>query len=94
MKKDIVNLSKEEYEYLKSIDLNLTKETGIYFDYDLIMANIDKTPREIIQMDDTIDRRFLSWFDKLFASNLENFLEIIIKLILVVIKHQVMKNVH
>lgn len=73
MKKDIVNLSKEEYEYLKSIDLNLTKETGIYFDYDLIMANIDKTPREIIQMDDTIDRRFLSWFDKLFASNLENF---------------------
>ena len=48
MKKDIVNLSKEEYEYLKSIDLNLTKETGIYFDYDLIMANIDKTPREII----------------------------------------------
>ena len=73
MKKDIVNLSKEEYEYLKSIDLNLAKETGIYFDYDLIMANIDKTPREIIQMDDTIDRRFLSWFDKLFASNLENF---------------------
>ena len=73
MKKDIVNLSKEEYEYLKSIDLNLTKETGIYFDYDLIMANIEKTPREIIQMDDTIDRRVLLWFDKLFASNLENF---------------------
>ena len=23
MKKDIVNLSKEEYEYLKSIDLNI-----------------------------------------------------------------------
>ena len=73
MKNDIIKLSEEEYEYLKSINLNLTKEAGIYFDYDLIMANIDKTPREIIQMDDTIDRRVLSWFDKLFASNLQSF---------------------
>ena len=75
MKKDIVKLSEEEYEYLKSIDLNLTKDAEIYFDYDLIMANIDKTPKEIMQMDDTIDRRVLSWFDKLFAQNLEDFFE-------------------
>ena len=59
MKKDIVNLSKEEYEYLKSIDLN--SYHGL-INYLLVI--------------------------------LKTFLEITIKLILVVIKHQVMKNVH
>mgnify|MGYP004633230009 CR=1 FL=1 len=75
MKNNIVELTKEEYDYLQGLDLNLTSQEEIYFDYDFLMANIDKTPREIAYMDDTFERRMLSWFDKLFASNIKEFFQ-------------------
>ena len=75
MKNNIVELTKEEYDYLQSLNLNLTSQEEIYFDYDFLIANIDKTPREIANMDDTFERRMLSWFDKLFANNLNEFFQ-------------------
>lgn len=73
MKNKVMELKNEEYEYLQNINLNLTYQEHIYFDYDFIIDNIDKTPIEIYRMNDGIDKSTLSWFDDLFAKNLESF---------------------
>lgn len=73
MKNKVMELKNEEYEYLQNINLNLTYQEHIYFDYDFIINNIDKTPIEIYRMNDGIDKSTLSWFDDLFAKNLESF---------------------
>ena len=73
MKNKVMELTNKEYEYLQNINLNLTYQEHIYFDYDFIIDNIDKTPIEIYRMNDGIDKSTLSWFDDLFAKNLESF---------------------
>lgn len=73
MKNDVIELTKSEYDFLESIDLNLTRQEQIYFDYDFIIANIDQTPKEIVKMSDNIDRKTLSWFDRLFVESLKKF---------------------
>ena len=73
MKNEVMELTNKEYEYLQSISLNLTYQEKLYFDYDFIINNIDKTPIEIYRMNDGIDKSTLSWFDDLFAKNLESF---------------------
>lgn len=73
MKNKVMELTNKEYEYLQNINLNLTYQEHIYFDYDFIINNIDKTPIEIYRMNDGIDKSVLSWFDELFAKNLESF---------------------
>ena len=73
MKNKVMELTNKEYEYLQNINLNLTYQEHIYFDYDFIINNIDKTPIEIYRMNDGIDKSTLSWFDDLFAKNLESF---------------------
>ncbi len=73
MKNKVMELTNTEYEYLQNINLNLTYQEHIYFDYDFIIDNIDKTPIEIYRMNDGIDKSTLSWFDDLFAKNLESF---------------------
>ena len=73
MKNKVMELTNKEYEYLQNINLNLTYQEKLYFDYDFIINNIDKTPIEIYRMNDGIDKSTLSWFDDLFAKNLESF---------------------
>lgn len=73
MKNKVMELTNKEYEYLQNINLNLTYQEKLYFDYDFIINNIDKTPIEIYRMNDGIDKSTLSWFDDLFVKNLESF---------------------
>ena len=73
MKNKVMELTNKEYEYLQNINLNLTYQEKLYFDYDFIINNIDKTPNEILNMEDGLDKRTLLWFDDLFALKLEKF---------------------
>ena len=73
MKNKEIDFTAEEFDFLRSLNLNLTYQEKLYFDYDFIINNIDKTPNEILNMEDGLDKRTLLWFDDLFALKLEKF---------------------
>lgn len=73
MKNNNIELTNEEYEYLQGLNLNLTKANEFYYNYDFFIKYIDKTPKEILEMTDSIDKMMLLWFDNIFNDTLENF---------------------
>lgn len=73
MKNNNIELTNEEYEYLQGLNLNLTKANEFYYNYDFFIKYIDKTPKEILEMADSIGKRMLLWFDNIFNDTLENF---------------------
>ena len=73
MKNKEIDFTAEEFDFLRSLNLNLTYQEKLYFDYDFIINNIDKTPNEILNMEDGLDKRTLLWFDDLFAIKLNEF---------------------
>ena len=73
MKNKEIDFTVEEFNFLRSLNLNLTNQEKLYFDYDFIINNIDKTPNEILNMEDGLDKRTLLWFDDLFTLKLKTF---------------------
>lgn len=73
MKNNNIELTNEEYEYLQGLNLNLTKANEFYYNYDFFIKYIDKTPKEILEMADSIGKRMLLLFDNIFNDTLENF---------------------
>ena len=69
----LVELTEKDINYLMALDLELLKRMIMYFDYDLIMKNIEMTPKEIDEMEDGYDYRVISWFDDLLFNDLEVF---------------------
>ena len=69
----LVELTEKDFNYLKTLDLELFKSMTMYFDYDLIMKSIEMTPNEIYEMEDGYDYQVISWFDELLFNDLEAF---------------------
>ena len=44
MKNKEIDFTAEEFDFLRSLNFNLTYQEKLYFDYDFIINNIDKTP--------------------------------------------------
>lgn len=69
----LVELTEKDINYLMALDLELLKRMIMYFDYDLIMKNIEMTPKEIDEMEAGYDYQVISWFDDLLFNDLEVF---------------------
>ena len=69
----LVELTEKDINYLMTLDLKFLKRMIMYFDYDLIMKNIEMTPKEINEMEDGYDYQVISQFDDLLFNDLEVF---------------------
>ena len=66
----LVELTEKDINYLMTLDLKFLKRMIMYFDYDLIMKNIEMTPKEINEMEDGYDYQVISQFDDLLFNDL------------------------